>query len=212
MNKQLIITYFEEFDHWLHNGNDSIHVIFYNTQYKEWDCLLDWNQIWEQDNMDFIPIINDKYVEFRKALAESKTIQVDINYWAFPETDIKNYQDLPKDFTNWNKYEVSCYRIKPEELQFKEGDWIRNNSSDTIFKYTSNMLKPNLSCCEHWKPRPNELCWFWTPTEKKYPKLGKFLCMFGFSYYAKFGDANYSGESNTCCEPFIGTLPTHLKD
>lgn len=84
MNKQLIITYFEEFDHWLNGGK----LLAY---YKKDDDPKWWtdeesisyggndnfsNIIEKSLSTDYVLIVmDDEYVEFRKALAEGKTLQ-----------------------------------------------------------------------------------------------------------------------------------------
>lgn len=118
MRKETITKYEKEFLAWckeesvLLGAPDSIH-----------DRTLIWREVKDFNDwkpLDTVYVLNDSYSDYRKALAEGKPVQVNVNYWAFPETDTKNYQDLSIDFTNWNKYSVECYRIKPEEPKFKK--------------------------------------------------------------------------------------------
>ena len=68
MNKQLIMTYFEEFKHWLHEGK----ILYKDKNSTTWWSDNCWNYSPEYVHA---VIINDDYVKFRKALAENKTIQ-----------------------------------------------------------------------------------------------------------------------------------------
>jgi molybdopterin converting factor small subunit len=77
MNRELIKKYKKEFDYWLDNPDN---LLFKSNIDKEskWrkfdDSGDDWT--WTHHYNDKVKIvINDEYVEFRKALAEGKTIQ-----------------------------------------------------------------------------------------------------------------------------------------
>jgi hypothetical protein len=100
MNKELIKKYKAEFEHWLDGGD----LLRYSGR--------NWNEVkvsfrWETKG--FI-IINDKYVELRKALAEGKVVQ---QLYADEPTSgcLTEHWD---DFTCFG-YPTQCYRIKPEE-------------------------------------------------------------------------------------------------
>ncbi len=149
MNKELIKKYKAEFEHWL-NGGKLICLI--DNPNENWFQVLPNSQVFESSYTFPIKhiVINDEYVEFRKALAEGKTVQVN-NLFNDAWTDI-----ITPKFT----CRVEYYRIKPEEPQFKVGDFVRNTSSDIIFKYDDTMLAPDSSCCIKWKPQAGELCWF----------------------------------------------------
>ena len=114
MNKELIKKYKAEFDHWLDGGKllqKQINLVIP----AEWEEFLeDWD--WPIDELAVI--INDEYVEFRKALAEGKIIQ----YRNLKVNVFKNWQDLGNLKFNPN-FE---HRIKPEEPKFKVGDWVRD--------------------------------------------------------------------------------------
>lgn len=84
MNKQLIITYFEEFEHWLNGGN--VQVYYKKDSEPRWwtdEESIDYDSIDNFSNIiknslgldDVLIVIDDEYVEFRKALAEGNTIQ-----------------------------------------------------------------------------------------------------------------------------------------
>lgn len=111
MNKELIKKYKNEFNHWLSNRS----LLMANKNTKSWITLTDntWN-IEENFANDLLIVINDNFVEFRKALAEGKTIQFNnAGIWK----DIK-FIVIGPDETPSN------YRIKPE-LSFKQGDCVK---------------------------------------------------------------------------------------
>lgn len=209
MNKELILEYKKEFEHWL-KGGKILHLNIIDT--------LDWKDIYCDDiwldtcitSYKKLIIINDEYVEFRKALAEGKTIQ-------FKTEDCGTWED-----TNEPKFSqpITSYRIKPEEPKFKVGDWIRQGDYVIkVYRIDSDYYYGKVNGCiaidkaEKWEPRRGQLCWFWTPAEKLLPKLGKFLQMEAHNqYYASFGSGNYSCEANLYCEPFIGALPEYIKE
>lgn len=68
MNKQLIIRYFEEFKHWLNGGK--LQAKFVNDPWEEAP-----EDIFTYSMVNFVLVIDDEYVEFRRAGAEGKTIQ-----------------------------------------------------------------------------------------------------------------------------------------
>lgn len=146
MNIELIKKYKEEFDYHINGG------MVYHCYDNNFLWCSSGHGIWNKNVSGGIithVIKNDEYIEFRKALAKGKTIQV-INKFSNEWIDLTTVAfSGPKE----------CYRIKPEELQFKDGDWLINTSSDLIFKYNSSIhLKPN-TCCIKWKPKLNEYCW-----------------------------------------------------
>lgn len=210
MNKELILKFKKEFDHWLHGGK----ILHKNEVSEAWwldDC---WSCPTE-----FIHavIINDDYVELRKALAEGKTIQCrsyTTEEWigfnkGFEPTPSYTFLTVPE-----------YYRVKPEGPKFKTGDWIKQgNYTIKVHRMDSDYYYDKSNGCiaidkaEKWEPKRGELCWFWTPAKNLIPKLGKFLQMEAHNqYYASFGSGNYDCASYLCCEPFIGELPEYVKE
>lgn len=143
MNKELIKKYKAEFDHWL-NGGQILYASYDldEKNYSAWyelhhDCKWDYNNAYR-----FKFIINDVYVEFRKALAEGNTIQYyECIYQHEMDVNLDRY-----DWLDWKSATPSSsftktlkYRIKPEEPKFKVGDWVRDKTSKqhTIKKVTS---------------------------------------------------------------------------
>lgn len=207
MNKELIKKYNKEFNHWLNGGN----IL---ARYSNLDVNDIWTRIplskygWNTENTWFV--IEDKYVEFRKALAEGKTVQC--------------RQSFSKEWKNvfYPRFDtlVENYRIKPEEPKFKVGDWVRDSygniqlierilpcdrhKENIWFKHAGAAFSTEL---KHWTPQPGEWCWFWD-AHHTIPVIRRFKKEADSEYpYKAIDDVSYEN-----CEPFIGTLPTHLKD
>ena len=208
MNKELIKKYKAEFDHWL-NGGELLYAYIDGTfSWKNMNAI-DKNiyPVYARNPFQIseyhIIIINDEYVEFRKALAEGKIVQ-EQDYHSKQWFDMKT-----PDFhgASDTQYE-GVYRIKPEELKFKVGDWVRDLRDNRIFQINSENFNLNLSITNgvyvHWQPKPGEWCW--------YSKWDKIVCV--EFYLCKFVlDMNeVEPEFKHKYEPFIGELPTFLKE
>lgn len=108
--------------------------------------------------------------------------------------------------------------------KFKVGDWVRYYNRKEPFKitkihndtkgmnakwkyvadqytYTKDMLK-------HWQPQEGEWCWFWDNTDnlqlRKFWEMDK-INPHLFQPYGSVMGFKY-------CEPFLGTLPSCVKD
>lgn len=207
MNLELIKKYEKEFLHMLHGGS----ILIYNN-HKGWIEYNDEN-IWIQQSYGKI-IINDKYVKFRKALADGKIVEANYNKWVFPEISIKRWGTVTAEA--FDRYGIDDLRIKPEEPKFKVGDYVR-------YIYT-NSPKPlriiNINCeryyfenaeiilrldeIEKWEPKAGEICIFWDCINND-ARISKFSHMKQEKYSTAFHTWNY-------CMPFTGTLPPHMKD
>ncbi len=213
MNKELIKKYKKEFDHWLYDKSSII--MGYNKSKTlepeiEWLNLIDWTF----DRGIFI--LNDEYVELRKALAEGKIVQCnaregqnDITYAAFG-------YNWWVDVTEF-KYATSFYRIKPEEYKipkFKVGDWVYIPALDSVPCQFSEDL-----CClglALWKPQSDEVHWF-ARNKDEDPVLGKFVRIITYKDKNQYvvitsPDVNFAYSYFNYCEPFIGTLPTKWRN
>lgn len=238
MNKELIKKYLKEFTHWVNGGK--LQAYYKDDTHPKWwteeDSMEDSNQsIMEHilthntDTSKVIVVIDDAYIEYRKALAEGKTIQY------CPNNSLEDWKDLNSKAEIIFRWPLENYRIKPKEPQFKVGDWVRTKNGVTYIIETCEGLKANnatnLLDCEPWKPQPGEWCWFYNDSDKA-PILAKFIKMSyksgwtgtplrelkGMYYKAdKFkstiGWGRPTDEDYTFfyCEPFIGQLPTNLK-
>lgn len=238
MNKELIKKYKPEFEHWLNGGK----------------LLIKLSTGWEPVPLDYawhltskLIIIDDEYVELRKALAEGKTIQVyDVIYQHLtdPKLDTYDWKDF-KSFTKSSTFTHSpeTYRIKPEEPQFKVGDWVVNKKSKQhIIKKVTSVYSDTVTVgdstvginvmlikdLELWQPKLNDWCWFYDVPHYDMPVLQKFVTTIG-DYYIALNDFNskhtnlesvpsfekgisHSYNRWKYCEPFLGPLPTTLKN
>lgn len=84
MNKELIKKYKKEFDYWVNDGT----LLVADSYEKRWITLTKNVWLCETTTKNLLIIIDDKYVELRKALAEGKTVEVltdtmniDRTYW-----------------------------------------------------------------------------------------------------------------------------------
>lgn len=210
MNKQLINKYKPEFDHWLNGGK---------LLYKR----LNSNAWWNSEPWDYSPdyvtaiIISDEYVEFRKALAEGKTVQANVNYWSFPETEEFNWQDIASP-DSFNKFNLLNLRIKPDEPKFKVGDFVRYVPAHALGALEINNINGNryyftnseMSCVEHelepWTPVKDEWCWFYDSKSGKSAALAQFKEI-NNDYFISITNTSWK-----YCEPFLNSLPSYLKD
>ena len=218
MNKELINKYKHEFDHWLNEGsvliNSDLGWCPIATEFA-WSCNI---------SVDALLVINDEYVEFRKALTEGKTIQLN-EAEKFADSN-RGWVDLScKSFgKSTHLFPINYYRIKPDEPKFKVGDFVRyaystparaleiNNINGNRYYFTNSKM----SCLKHeldpWTPVKDEWCWFYDNKDSKY------------SHLAQFYDMNISEDNSLstfmsspitkwkCCEPFLNSRPSYLKD
>ena len=201
MNKELINKYKPEFDHFLNEGK----ILYKHIHSIAW---------WNDEPWDYSPvyitaiIINDEYSEFRKALAEGKTIEYlgqSSNVWhEVPEPDFILHP--------------TCYRIKPDEPKFKVGDFVKyvhstpprvleiNNINGNRYYFTNS----EMSCLEHelepWAPVKGEWCWFYDSKSSKYAIVSQFKETWNAEFIS-ITDAYWK-----FCEPFLNSRPSYLKD
>ena len=227
MNKELILKYKAEFDHWL-NGGKILYASYDldEKNYSAWyelhhDCKWDYNNAYR-----FKFIINDAFVEFRKALAEGKTLQYNFGNFGTNKKDFPDsWKDL--DLSIGILADRACpenYRIKPEESKFKVGDWVRDKKrKHKPFMVTSSDLEtdsPNYVKidCELWQPQPGEWCWVGYKL-MKFNKLIKEDYSTTFEFISPNRDVDgYKIKEHILerhlqiVEPFIGQLPSYLKE
>ncbi len=208
MNKELIKKYKAEFNHWLNGG--AIQVKFVNDPWEEAP-----EDIFSYNAVNFVLVIDDEYIEFRKALVEGKAIEC-LNW------DDK-WQDLIENNIKFENINLSRLRINPEEPKFKECDWVIHNGEykkvtkvidgciDSLDNQPAVISK--FDVLELWKPKNNEYFWYKNDLVKfdeTQTNAGLLLqSVRGCSYY---GCSYYPSENfEDFCEPFIGNLPSNLK-
>ena len=134
MNKALIKKYKAEFEHWMNGGK----------------LLIKMSTGWEPIPLDYtwhltgkLIIINDEYVEFRKALAEGKIVEFKHHQVGYDEWEIVTPEHLFQSVVPGREY-----RIKPEEPKFKVGDIVQNFESvySILDEKTADYLNSNDYC------------------------------------------------------------------
>ena len=209
MNKKLINKYKPEFDYWLNEGK----ILYKHTNSIAW-----WNEEPWSYSLSYVTaiIINDEYVEFRKALAEGKTIQT---YYEFNQTWNDVINPTFKD-------QLKFYRIKPDEPKFKVGDFVTHESlkitrqitkvgDDFIYFKEGSWALPHVEGFSNklilWTPVKGEWCWFWDKCTPHRPTLRQYDI-----FPEEYGEENmfHDSEQNPFdfCEPFLNSRPSHLKD
>ena len=119
MDKKFIIDHKIEFNHWLNNGNLLRRTYDYeDIEYSDWcksDIMSD-NNLWSNSIYKPQIIIDDEYVELRKALIDGKIIQayhIIEEHETNPAFDIYGWKDF-KSFKPDSSFTfaVDRYRIK----------------------------------------------------------------------------------------------------
>ena len=204
MNKELIKTYFKEFEHWLNDGK-----ILHKDEFGNWENSRD---IWDlrTERIKAI-VINDEYIEFRKAGAEGKQLQVSYNGG-------KTWFDKSYRKISWSKTQL--VRIKPERHKFKVGDWVIHNGVvkrvtkaidgyiDSLDNEVAVIMKEE--SLELWEPKEEEYFWY----KNDLVKFDEIKTNCGTLLNSVRGCSYHTAEANykDYCEPFIGQLPTSIKD
>lgn len=211
MNKELIKKYKTEFDHWLNEG--SLLWCRARDGVKRWEVVKDSHtDFFNTNDAYYIYVINDEYVELRKAIAEGKTIQF---HYINPTLGLDEWQTINDINSLTFSHSIDLYRIKPEKPQFKIGDWVETfggpkliKTNQDIEKFVSKKMTAEFSL---WKPKPREWCWFFN--KDRTPVISQFVEIEDGKYFASYpNEPNQLGSWYSHCEPFIGELPTHLKD
>lgn len=213
MNLELIKKYEKEFLHMLHGGKVLMGKKDPVTNTIKWYPSV-LNPFVETSESILI-VIDDVYCTYRIALAEGKTVQCnaregenDITYTA--------YGHLWWVDTTEFKYATRFYRIKPEEPEFKVGDFVRYihanspkplriiniNCERYYFENAEIILR--IDEIEKWEPKEGEICIFWDSVD-----TGAVISKFSHMEQEKYGTDLYTWNN---CMPFTGTLPPHMKD
>lgn len=260
MNKEVIKKYREAFNYWLDGGRVWISYgenSWFKSEKPEWDSQC----IYVQD---------DEYSEFRRALADGKTIQhnplmgrcptwtdINMSVYSFDE-GLKHYRIKPDESTfklgdtvsvvkgGWagatfkiksisecglyyliDQCDISRWSISKQNYlkklkpKFKEGDWVIDadntvgmiqTMNDSTILATSSIYERPHRVFELWTPNEGEWCWKGTEfiliTSISNLNREDGLLTYGCSVPCR----SESFTSSFKPEPFIGTLPTKLKD
>lgn len=121
MLKELINKYWKEFCHWKDDGK--IAIKYLDKSFEKWGWVTDAQSVYFGWDKEVLVVINDEYVEFRKALAEGKIVFVEDECAASCYLNGVGGYYIKKehDFS----YKLECYYVKPDEPDFKVGDWVR---------------------------------------------------------------------------------------
>ena len=210
MNKELIVKFEKVFLHWVHGGA----VLKYSycptsipVDDGTWSKLGDFYN-WGAEYIAYV--IDDEYVELRKALALGGTIQYfnrDTGVWQ----DCVNQTEADREFHT----PLGDYRVK---AAVKSGDWVHTSNGlmkvrcidQRTIRTVCGSSIANIDGIEVWKPKINEWCWFWTNKKGEWenvPILCRFESLTTDGWYAvkEFGRLWFQD-----CEPFIGTLPSKI--
>lgn len=207
MNKELIKTYFEEFKHWLNGGK----IISKYTLTHTWnDCQNE--EIWripDKNISKVLIVIDDEYVEFRKALVEGKTVE----YLDFRD----EWRNLKENCRKLEGVDLSRLRIKPDVSKFKVGDWVIHNGVikqvtkavdgliDSLDNQVAVIMKEE--SLEPWKPKQGDYFWY----KNDLVKFHETQTNAGLLLQSARGCSYYPAEENfeDFCEPYLGRLPSN---
>lgn len=217
MRKETVIKFEKEFIAWCKGESvlkgSPMSMCNRDLYWEEVKDFADWKAL------DTVYVLNDSYSTYRKAQAEGKTIQ-------FKPSRDSDFKDINMSLDSYVKeyphFSVSRYRIKSEEPEFKVGDWVRNSicRSDIgkVLEFTDEdypktvCLTHNEHCFlrwEHWKPQSEEWCW---NTVFGLVKVIGETTEAGKPCYLCWNPWKKLEQKLSNLEPFIGELPSHLKD
>lgn len=202
MNIDTIKKYKREFDHFVNGGK----LLWARAK----DSKLSWYQA-KESNPEFfntndeyhIYIMDDEYVEFRKALAEGKIIQLN-EAEKFADSN-RGWVDLScislGDSTNL--FPVNYYRIKPEEQHIKIGDYLYDIQFNKYHRI-ENILdeKVETKLFRIYKSSINDYDYrLWKP------KAGELVVMYSEDYSTGFTVTLWEENSKFIPVPFTGEVP-----
>ena len=225
-----INKYKTEFDYLINGGVLAVkcfsEIAF--PQFKRW-LLVNKDELTSfTSEFGEVYIINDECVRYRKALAEGKIIEE--YYDACGQT---GWTTFTGTFSKYSKY-----RIKPDEPKFNVDDWIKvyyNSKSCDLYynKKIEYIYEDYIQCTdgsniyfestkiELWIPDINE--YYWDKENGCLCKCTNIIQNKPGIQTALYGDIvdltkkKRRHKLNACCglssaEPFIGSLPSHIKD
>ena len=223
MRKETILNYEKEFLAWC--KGESILLGAPASMHEKplvWREVRDFND-WKP--LDTVYVLNDSYSTYRKALAEGKSIQMLCRYDKMEPI----WDDMTEVIKSIGFVDVKeNYRIKPEKPKFKVGDWVVEIHSTTKaqvlelfgnqirvkFCYPDAIITTDSSDFIPWVPKKGECCWFWNKgTTITILELLEIVEDGNRKYFAAMPNIPHSlGGYYQYCEPFLGKLPTKLKE
>ena len=170
----------------------------------------------KEKTLDTVYVLNDSYSTYRKALAEGKSIQMLCRYDKMEPI----WDDMTEVIKSIGFVDVKeNYRIKPEEPKFKVGDWVIHNGVakrvtkavdgyiDSLDNEVAVIMKEE--SLELWKPEDEKYFWY----KNDLVRFHETQANLGLLLESARGCSYYPAEKNfeDYCEPFIGKLPSNLK-
>ena len=223
MNKELIKTYFKEFEHWLNDGN--VQVYYKKDDEPKWltdeECIEyeghdNFSHIMQNslEPEDVLIAIDDEFLKFRAAMLEGKIVQKQ-DYFSKQWIDMKTHNFHRASDTQYQ----GVYRIKPERHKFKVGDWVIHNGVakrvtkavdgyiDSLDNEVAVIMKEE--SLELWEPEDGKYFWY----KNDLVRFHETQTNLGLLLESARGCSYYPAEKNfeDYCEPFIGRLPSNLK-
>jgi len=201
LDLELVKKYKKEFDYLVNGGSVWFRyriiegsegnvgmTVWYLSNVVDTEWEENTTDYWSLPYTDLQVVINDKYVEFRKALAEGKVIQVDKAM--FYDED---FDGLDSDGSYWIDIATSqptfglqphCYRIKPAEPKFRLGDWITNIETNETYQAVEEDLEYE---CTLWEPVHDKFCVMYNTDT-----VSQFYIVVRYNYYNEIVKKHYS--------------------
>ena len=209
MRKETIIKYEKEFIAWCKGES-----VLLGAPTSMHDRNLIWREVKDLDDwkpLDTVYVLNDSYSIYRKAMAEGKAVEY---------LDFKNeWRDLRENCRKLEGVSLEKLRIKPEEPKFKVGDWVVHNGVvkqvtkavdgyiDSLDNEVAVIMKEE--SLELWEPEDEKYFWY----KNDLVRFHETQANLGLLLESARGCSYYPAEKNfeDYCEPFIGKLPSNLK-
>lgn len=205
MNKELIKTYFEEFNHWLNGGN--VQVYYKKDNEPKW--------LTDEECIEYEGHDNFSHIMQNSLEPEDVLIAIDIvqkqDYFNKQWIDMKTDDFHRASDTQYQ----GVYRIKPEEHKFKVGDWVIHNGVtkrvtkavdgyiDSLDNEVAVIMKEE--SLELWEPEDGKYFWY----KNDLVRFHETQTNLGLLLKSARGCSYYPAEKNfeDYCEPFIGSIP-----
>ena len=212
MRKETIIKYEKEFLAWCKGES-----VLLGAPTSMRDRTLIWREVRDFNDwkpLDTVYVLNDSYSIYRTAMAEGKIVEAAIGYSTL---DGYIWESIEDD--KFHIYGTDELRIKPEQHKFKKGDWVIHNGEykqvtkavdgyiDSLDNQVAVIMKEE--SLKLWEPQDKEYFWY----KNDLVKFHETQANLGLLLESARGCSYYTAEKNfeDFCEPFIGKLPSNLK-